>query len=110
MIADVVGRSLDIIKTPDGKIVPGELFPHLMKDFAEIYRFQIVQENINEFRIKLVPNGKINDSTMSQIDKELKSILKSSVRLIYEIVDHIPLTATGKYRVTVSNLSNEKTN
>jgi hypothetical protein len=32
MIGDVIGRSLDIIQTVEGKMVPGELFPHMMKD------------------------------------------------------------------------------
>ena len=54
IIEDVVGRSLDMIKTPEGKIVPGEFFPHLMKEFKEILKFQVIQETLENLRIRMV--------------------------------------------------------
>src|SRR5262249_25984262 len=34
LLRKVVGRRLDVLHTPDGRRAPGELFPHLLKDFA----------------------------------------------------------------------------
>jgi len=48
IMKSVDGRKLDIIKTPSGKIIPGELFPHLFKEFTGIRRFQVRQEKLDE--------------------------------------------------------------
>lgn len=108
MIADVVGRSLDVIRTPEGKIVPGEFFPHLIKDFREVARFQVVQEKLDLLVIKLVPTGEFSEITKKRIDIEVRNIVGSAMVINYELVDDIPLTATGKYRVTLSKLPDNK--
>src|SRR5436305_75 len=36
----IEGRTLDILRTRNGRVVPGELFPHVMKDIPEIEEFQ----------------------------------------------------------------------
>src|SRR5207253_1358560 len=33
LLKKVTGRRLDILRTPDGRQIPGEFFPHLLKDF-----------------------------------------------------------------------------
>jgi len=104
LIADVVGRSLDVIRTPEGKIVPGEFFPHLFKDYSGIARFQVVQDKINHLVIKLVPTDKFEDAARSKIDQEIRKAVGSTMVLDYQVVSEIPLTATGKYRVTVSSI------
>lgn len=105
LIADVVGRSLDVIRTPEGRIIPGEFFPHLMKDFVEVARFQVVQEKLDLLIVKIVPDGKLSASSKNIIDVEVRKKVGSAMIVKYEIVSEIPLTATGKYRVTVSNIS-----
>jgi phenylacetate-CoA ligase len=107
LIADVVGRSLDVIRTPEGKIVPGEFFPHLMKDFSDIARFQVVQEKLDHLVIKLVPTTKLSEATKKRIDSEVRNVVGPIMVIKYEIVSDIPLTVTGKYRVTVSKLTGD---
>ena len=55
MMTSIQGRELDIIRTPDGRIVPGEFFPHLMKEVAAVQEFQVVQLKLDEIKIYLVP-------------------------------------------------------
>ncbi len=105
LIADVVGRSLDVIKTPEGKIVPGEFFPHLMKDYPDIIRFQVIQEQLDHLIIKLVPAGELPQLIREKIDHEVRRVVGLTMVIDYQIVSDIPLTATGKYRVTVSKIS-----
>lgn len=107
MIADVVGRSLDVIRTPEGKIVPGEFFPHLIKDFTDVARFQVIQEKLDLLIIKLVPTTELSDNTKKRIDSEVRKVTGPTIDINYEIVSDIALTATGKYRVTVSKLSDK---
>lgn len=105
LIADVSGRSVDMLKTPAGKMVTGVFFPHLLKDFPDIQRFQVIQERLDCLVIKLVPDGKIQESTMQQIDMEIRKVMGPSMTINYEVVDDIPLNATGKHRVTISKLT-----
>lgn len=104
LIADVVGRTLDVIKTPEGKVVPGEFFPHLIKDFPDIARFQVTQEKLDHLIIRLVPTTELNRETRQRIESEVRKIVGSTMITDYEIVSDIPLTATGKYRVTISKI------
>lgn len=104
LIEDVVGRSLDVIRTPEGKIVPGEFFPHLIKDFRDVARFQVVQEKLNLLVIKIVPTGEFSESTKKRIDSEVRNVVGPTMVINYEFVVDIPLTATGKYRVTISRI------
>ncbi len=108
LIADVVGRSLDVIKTPDGKIVPGEFFPHLIKDFSDIARFQVIQEKLDHLVIKLVPITELSEKTKNCIDSEVRNVVGPAMVISYETVSEIPLTSTGKYRVTISKLTGEQ--
>ncbi len=108
LIADVVGRSLDVIKTPEGKIVPGEFFPHLIKDFSDVARFQVIQEKLDFLVIKLVPTTELSEITKKRIDAEVRNVVGPAMIINYEIATDIPLTATGKYRVTVSKLSDKQ--
>jgi phenylacetate-CoA ligase len=105
LLGEVTGRSLDVIRTPDGKVVPGEFFPHLMKEFPDVYKFQIVQNLSDELQIKLVPvSMEITSVTLEMIEKEIRKVIGYATRIKYQIVSDIPLTKTGKLRVTVSNI------
>lgn len=104
LLADVVGRQLDMLRTPEGKMIPGEFFPHLLKDFPDIYRFQVIQERLDYLVIKLVPVAQIQESTMQRIEVEVRKVMGPQMSISYDVVAEIPLNATGKHRVTISNL------
>jgi phenylacetate-CoA ligase len=42
LLQKVTGRRLDMLTTPDGRKIPGEFFPHLIKEFPAVRRFQVV--------------------------------------------------------------------
>jgi phenylacetate-CoA ligase len=104
MIEDVVGRSLDVIRTPSGRVVPGEFFPHLMKDYAAIRRFQVIQEELDALTVLLQGHTTIPAETIDRIEAQIKQTLAEPMRLQLKAVDEIPLNRTGKHRVTVSRL------
>jgi phenylacetate-CoA ligase len=104
LLEEVVGRSLDVIKTPDGKYVPGEFFPHLMKEFPEVLKFRVVQDKLNEININIVKSGVFADNRVNAMKHEIDKVTGTGMSVLINFVDDIPLTATGKTRVTVSNL------
>ncbi len=104
VLADVVGRTLDIIRTPDGRNVPGEFFPHLMKEFKGIERFQVIQDKLDHVEIKIIKNDLFTDAELKFMQSEILRTVGTGMRIDYTFVSDIPLTKTGKFRVTISQL------
>jgi phenylacetate-CoA ligase len=104
LLADVVGRSLDVIRTRDGRNVPGEFFPHLMKEFKGIDRFQVIQDEIDHLEVKIVKNAAFSDGEYNFIRNEIVKVVGGGMRIDYSFVASIPLTRTGKFRVTISEI------
>lgn len=100
-IEKIEGRKLDVIKTPDGAVLPGEFFPHLLKDFNNIRQFQVVQTAIDRVELKLVAKYRDQDKE-AEIVSVIQKQLGSSVSINLEFLEKIELTASGKTRVAVS--------
>ena len=93
LLRQVVGRQLDTLDTPDGRKIPGEFFPHLIKDFPAIRRFQVIQEQIEQITLKLVVEG--GDLTVNDRESLLQEIHKCTghaVDIRLQMVDDIPLS------------------
>ena len=102
LLKQVVGRQLDTLDTPDGRKIPGEFFPHLIKEFPSIRRFQVIQEAVERIILKLVVDGR----NLTVVDREnlLNEIHKcagDAVDIQLQLVDDIPLTKAGKLKVVV---------
>lgn len=103
LLERVVGRVLDVIVTPDGRSVAGEYFPHLLKDYAGISRFQVYQDRSFAVTVRIVPAQGLTASTLEEIRSIIARQLGPAVPLSLALVDDIPLTRGGKYRVTISD-------
>jgi phenylacetate-CoA ligase len=100
----VEGRQLDLIRTPDGRMLPGEFFPHLMKDIPGVERFQVVQQRLDRLLIRIVPGASFDADAEHLLQSVLRRHLGGSMQIHIERVGDIPLTAAGKLRVTLSML------
>jgi phenylacetate-CoA ligase len=106
-LSRIVGRQLDVIRTPDGRLIPGEFFPHLMKDFACVRQFQVVQETAHALRVRVVADDRFS-SFESLITGMIRQQVGPAMSVAIDRVTSIDLTAAGKRRVVVSNLSQTK--
>jgi len=105
LLERIEGRVLDAIRTPDGRILPGEFFPHMLKDVPGLARFQLVQRRLDQLELSIVRSDGFNDASIAYIRHETAKVLGDSVALDYRFVDDIPLTRSGKRRVTLSEMS-----
>jgi phenylacetate-CoA ligase len=105
MLASVDGRKLDAIRTPAGHILPGEFFPHMLKDVPGLARFQLVQRSLERLDLSIVRGRDFEDASLDYIRREVAKVLGESAELHCHYVDDIPLTRSGKLRVTVSELA-----
>jgi phenylacetate-CoA ligase len=101
LITTIDGRKLDIIKTNIGATIPGELFPHMFKEFSGIERFQVIQKELSSITIKLICNEQFSLENEENIIKEINKYSKGALAINIDKVDEIPLTKTGKHRVTI---------
>ena len=105
LLKKVVGRQLDLIITPDGRRVPGEFFPHLMKDHDAVRQFQVVQDALDHVKLVVVIKGEWDARSRSLLECQVHDVLGDATRFEIEPVDEIPLTSAGKLRVVVNLVS-----
>ena len=104
LMRSVDGRILDMIRTPDGRRLPGEYFPHLFKDVPGLQAFQVQQDVLGEITIRFVRGGSASAGLEDHIRDVARNGVGDGMRVVVEPVAEIPLTKSGKRRVTVSNL------
>ena len=105
LLQRVDGRKLDAIRTRDGRILPGEFFPHMLKDVNGVRRFQVVQRSLDGVDIKLVRGDGFDRSASDYIRRETTKVLGDGVAINLIFVDALPTSSNGKFRVTVSELN-----
>jgi len=101
------GRMVDIIKTPEGKLLPGEYFPHLFKEVAgQVERFQVVQTAVDKLVVKVVRKGGYSEKTEVYLTDRIHVQVSAGLNVAFEYVDAIETSVSGKYRPTVSLIRN----
>jgi len=105
LLDQVDGRILDQIFTISGARIPGQFFPHLIKDFAAVRRFQVIQERKDKLLILLVADEfRFESEQRATLERKVREVLGRGTSLEIRVVDEIPTNAAGKHRVTVSQL------
>ncbi len=104
LMDSVDGRSLDVIVAPNGARLPGEFFPHLLKEYEAIKKFQVVQDTESSITIKYVTDQADMTDVQSNIRAELDKYTQGTLAIEYVSVDEIPLTVSGKHRVVINQL------
>lgn len=104
LLERVEGRVLDAIRTPAGHVLPGEFFPHMLKDVVGVMRFQVVQTRLDRLELAIVRGEGFDEGSLQYIRREVAKVLGDSVELVCHFVDDISLTPSGKLRVTISRL------
>lgn len=103
LLKKVVGRQLDVLETPDGRKVPGEFFPHLIKEFPAIRRFQVIQDRREQIVLTYVSDDGLAPEAEAHLLKEIRLVTGTEVAIQLKRVEDIPLTKMGKLKVVVRN-------
>jgi phenylacetate-CoA ligase len=102
LLQKVVGRRLDVLVTRDGRTVPGEFFPHFLKDFSAVRRFQVIQSSPDDILLRLVLGPSWSQTDQARVEAEVRKVIGPRCRFTIEVVNDIPLTPAGKHRVVVN--------
>jgi len=101
----ISGRLEEQFIKKDGTIVIGYFFVHLLgvllnKGF--IRKFQVIQEDFNQIKILSVLEKDLPDFEKKEIEQKIKVEMGADCKIIWNFVDDIPKTKSGKYLYTQS--------
>jgi len=102
VIEHIVGRTDDTLIMRDGRRV-GRLDP-VFKGLISIKETQIIQEDLDNVTLKIVPGNNYQPEEADIIVYELKKRLGSKTNITTEIVREIPRTSAGKFRAVISKV------
>lgn len=102
------GRVDDSFKLPSGKIVPpGQMISEIsVRDRMAVKEWEIVQEEIDSFRIYVVKGEKFDPSVAEELKDSLLNVLDEPVRAEIKYVDEIR-SGNGKRRVYRSLINHD---
>ena len=102
-----VARESDNFTLPNGRVVHGEFFTHLMYGAKGIERFQFHQVSSGRIILRVVPGLNeldVAQRTAAEAAQELRRQLGSDLEVDVTVVEDIALSAAGKHRFTRSDV------
>ncbi|MCW4051991.1 MAG: hypothetical protein NWE78_02120 [Candidatus Bathyarchaeota archaeon] len=106
----ITGRTLDLIRLPNGKIIYGGFFAYALEDMEWIAKYGIVQfQVIQKKRDHVVLKIQSQRTPVGQDLRSFLDLMQTSVGkdVFFEIrfVDEIPVSASGKRRYIISEVN-----
>jgi len=105
LLKDVVGRTSQVLVTPQGKRMHDIYFIWLISRTPGVKRFKIIQRSVELLEVLLVPDGTMREEEITgYIDEKLSELRELGIKFEYNFVDDIPLTDAGKMLYFVSEV------
>jgi phenylacetate-CoA ligase len=106
-----IARASDSFLLPNGRVVHGEYFTHLMYGSAGIANFQFHQTAIDEIILSIVPGPGDPQARQNQVRKAIDHVQSlcpaHPIRMEVRELDSIPLSSAGKHRFTKSDVNTQ---
>lgn len=104
LLKEVIGRSVDILQTPEGKNVHGWFLLYIFWEYGEgIKEYQVVQETLDKLVIQIVPEDKLDEKQLDSIRKVIHS-KSEGWNVEFRLVDVIERTPAGKYKFVINEI------
>ena len=100
-LESIEGRVLDALRTADGRTVPGEFFPHLLKDVPEVAHYRVEQKSADRLVISAVLTAPLSDRSQALLRTEVGKVFGPATVCELEPVSQLSRLTSGKQRVTV---------
>ena len=105
IMESVEGRETDVVLTPSGNRLIVHFFTGVLEFFPEIASFQVVQESPGAMLLRIVPRGSFHEENASRIVQALKDRGAHDLDINVQLVESIPVAATGKRRFVIGKLA-----
>lgn len=108
ILEKLIGRTNDIARLPDGKVVPGLTFYYVTKTIIEdngnIKEFVIIQTKIDEFRIEYVSEQDLTKDQKSKILEAVGTYVGKNLNISFERKEILKRSISGKLKQFTSLL------
>ena len=101
------GRKDEFVQTLGGKLFPPITWTVIMRDIPGIVEYQIIQEKIDEIRVKIVKGNSFSQETINRVESKTKNVLREDVYIQVELVDEIIRDKLDKRRSVISKVKND---
>lgn len=102
---EIFGRKRDCVYTVDGKLLsPSKIFA-LMWGIEGVHQWQFIQEERNQYHLKLSCDY---DYNYTKLVNRFKEVLGKTANIRVSRVNEIPVTASNKRRAVICNYNKEK--
>jgi phenylacetate-CoA ligase len=104
LLKEVIGRSTDVLITPDGKNIHGWFFLYIFWDYGTgIKEYQVVQETLEKIVVKIVPEDGFDEKQLDRV-REIVNMRSPGWDIEFKYVDAIERTSAGKYKFIINKL------
>lgn len=107
LLAGIQGRMADIIRTPDGRMVPGNGLMGAFHGIANIKRSQIIQERLDHIVVKIQREDLSQPVDLAALRANLAACLGKLVDIDICLPDEIDTGGRTKFRWMISRLSSQ---
>lgn len=108
-LGSIVGRTGDLVRTPDGRVATVPNFNNLFSLVAgAVTLYQVRQERLSDVEVQMVVTEQFNDEVERFLLESLTSFLGEQIDIQFRFVDDVPVTAIGKRRLIVSTMEEEQ--
>ena len=104
LMESITTKAEDIIVSPDGRLISPSILTHPFKPMVNIEKSQIIQEDKNSIRIKIVRKPGYTERDTEILLQGLQPRVGHDMRILVEYVDDIERTPSGKYRWVISKV------
>lgn len=101
----VTGRTVDAFRLPDGTVIDGEYFTHLLYYRDWVSRFQVVQKEFARIVVRVVPRASAPTGSEAGIAAGIRAVMGADCRVEFDYCEEIEPSASGKYRYTISEVA-----
>jgi len=104
LLERIEGRTFDVVISPEGKAAGGFFWTFLSRTVPGIARFQIEQRDRSGVVFRLVPGPEWKDDYEAVLKQKIRANLGEAFEVVFDIVDDIPRSRSGKFRLVVSKI------
>jgi phenylacetate-CoA ligase len=114
-LREISGRVVDSFVRADGSVVDALYIQACCRLPQWIERFQVIQLSPTQVHVKVVDEHRAADPPMTRtpdlaaVSAHIRRAMGDGCEVSFEFVDDIPRSASGKYRLTLSQMAHTRT-
>jgi len=105
LLAQIVGRETDVVKTQNGKTLVVHSFTGIFEHIPGIKQFKVIQDNLQSIEIEIIKGATFTDSDVDKATQMLQKYINDKhFKINYRFVDSIAPSKSGKPQMIESKL------